>query len=146
MISSAYTWYHALGGGILIGLATLLGSVATGVPPGISGLLSEILKGQKQEVAWRIVFLLGLVAGALAAFAFFKSASAYQSPRTGVFMIVAGVLVGLGTRISGGCTSGHGVCGLGLGSKRGLAATLIFMAAAMATVYVLGHVVKGSVA
>src|SRR3954465_14735088 len=129
-----------LAGGVLIGLGTLLGAAATGVPPGISGVVSELLKGQKGEVAWRIVFLAGLVAGAGMVFALLPSATTFRPVRGLPCMVAAGLLVGLGTRLSGGCTSGHGVCGIGLGSKRGIVGTLTFMAVAMATVYLVDHV------
>ena len=139
MFSSSYTLMHALVGGILIGLGSLLTAAATGVPPGISGVLSEILKGQKGEVAWRSIFLTGLIAGAVATFAMFESSTLYRPSHGLAMMAAAGLLVGFGTRLSGGCTSGHGVCGIGLGSKRGIVGTLLFMAGGMGTVYVLNH-------
>ena len=99
-----------------------------------------MLKGQKGEVAWRALFLLGLVVGAVFTFAVFEPAATYRPPRSLGAMAVAGLLVGLGTRVSGGCTSGHGVCGLGLGSKRSLVATLVFMGTGMVTVFLLANV------
>jgi uncharacterized membrane protein YedE/YeeE len=139
-----YSYYHALAGGVLIGLGTLLGSAATGVPTGISGVVSEILKGQKGEVAWRVVFLAGLVAGAVLAFWLSPATSTFRPSRSLPVLVVAGLLVGLGTRVGGGCTSGHGVCGIGLGSRRGIVGTLMFMATAMATVFVFDHVMRGA--
>lgn len=137
MLHSGYTLYHALAGGILIGLASLLVVLATGKTPGISGMFSRILRPQKGDTAWRLVFFAGLLAGAAAAFAWVSSASLYRpvGPLAGI--IVAGVLVGFGTRLGRGCTSGHGVCGIGLGSKSAVVATMIFMGAAMVTVFAL---------
>jgi uncharacterized membrane protein YedE/YeeE len=132
-----YTFAHALIGGMLIGLGSLLALLATGKIPGISGVFSRILRPRKGDTAWRVVFLAGLLAGAALAFATSDIATLYRPLRATGGMALAGVLVGFGTRLGGGCTSGHGVCGLGLGSKTALVATLVFMAAGIATVYVL---------
>ncbi len=129
-----------LAGGILIGLGTLLGAGASGVPPGISGLCSEILRAQKNAAGWRLVFVAGMIAGGLLVFRLSPAASVYRPSGSLLLMIVAGLLVGVGTRVGGGCTSGHGVCGIGLGSKRGFAGTLLFMGAAMVTVFVVRQI------
>jgi uncharacterized membrane protein YedE/YeeE len=144
MLSEHYSYAHALAGGVLIGLGTLLASVATGVPPGISGVVSEILKREKGEVAWRVFFLAGLIAGAVMAFWLLPASGTFRSMRSLPVLAVAGVLVGLGTRVGGGCTSGHGVCGIGLGSKRGIVGTLVFMTTAMLTVFVVDHLLGGT--
>ncbi len=129
-----------LAGGILIGLGTLLGAGASGVPPGISGLCSEILRAQKNAAGWRLVFVAGMIAGGLLVFRLSPAASVYRPSGSLLMMIVAGLLVGVGTRVGGGCTSGHGVCGIGRLSPRSLVATLTFMATAAITVYVSHHV------
>ena len=104
---------------------------------GISGILNQAIE-QRAERGWRIAFLLGLVAAAAAWFA-----SNDIAPRSGFplgWLLLAGLLVGFGTRLGNGCTSGHGVCGLSRLSPRSLAATLAFMAAGFVTVYLVRHV------
>ena len=90
---------------------------------------------------WRVVFLLGLIGGAALSFALWESAALYRPMRPLVVMAIAGLLVGFGTRLGGGCTSGHGVCGVGMGAKDSIAATLIFMAAGMVTVFIYHRVI-----
>jgi len=130
---------RALAGGFLIGLASLVALLSTGVIPGISGLFSRILRKPGAGTAWRLVFFAGLLAGAGLLFATVDSAAAYRPAHGLVALAVAGVLVGFGTRLGGGCTSGHGVCGIGLGSRTSLVETLVFMAAGIATVWMLVH-------
>jgi uncharacterized membrane protein YedE/YeeE len=137
MLQSGYTFYHALVGGILIGLASLLVVLATGKTPGISGMFSRILRPQAGDAAWRWVFFAGLIGGAAAAFAWVGSATLYRPAGSLPGLVAAGLLVGFGTRLGRGCTSGHGVCGIGLGSKSAVLATMIFMGAAMVTVFAL---------
>ncbi|MSU71784.1 MAG: YeeE/YedE family protein [Opitutus sp.] len=139
MLDSNYTFLHALAGGVLIGLASLLAVLATGEIPGISGMFSRLIRPRKGDAAWRMVFFLGLIAGAAVAFATIDAAAIYRPLRSLPGFAVAGLLVGFGTRLGRGCTSGHGVCGLGLGSKNALVATLVFMGAGMATVFVVNH-------
>jgi uncharacterized protein len=143
MFTAAYSPLQALAGGCLIGLASLLVILATGRPLGISGFMSRVLLLRPGDWAWRLVFFAGLLVGAWAAFQFIESATAYRSGRSLAALAVAGVLVGFGTRLSNGCTSGHGVCGLSLGSKSSLVATLVFMGAGMVTVFVLRYVGGG---
>ena len=130
---------RALLGGALIGLASLLASGATGKIPGISGMFSRMLGSKTNDTTWRIVFLASLVAGSALAFVTSDSAAVYRPVRSLTAVAIAGVLVGLGTRLGGGCTSGHGVCGLGLGSKEALVATLVFMATGIGTVWLVNH-------
>lgn len=141
--SSDYTWLHALVGGVLIGLGSLLAAAASGKIPGISGMFSRILRPRAGDTAWRLVFLVGLLAGAALAFAFVDAGNDYISSLPPLATICAGALVGFGTRLGGGCTSGHGVCGLGLGSKSSFVATLTLMAAAMLVVFLLRHTALG---
>jgi uncharacterized membrane protein YedE/YeeE len=133
---TVFTPVTALAGGVLIGFAALLLYALLGRIAGISGILNNAIE-TRGDRGWRIAFLLGMVAAATAWFAF-----AGASPRTGFplpWLLAAGVLVGFGTRMGGGCTSGHGVCGLARLSRRSLAATLAFMGAGIATVFVLRH-------
>jgi uncharacterized membrane protein YedE/YeeE len=130
-----------LAGGICIGLASFVASAATGKIPGISGVFGRLLLMKPGDTAWRFVFLVGLIAGAVVAFAAFDPS--YHPVRSLGVVAVAGALVGLGTRLGGGCTSGHGVCGIGLGARDSVIATVIFMAAGMAAVYVVDHLLGG---
>lgn len=133
------TALQAMAGGILIGLSAILLLWLTGRVAGISGIAGGVLFPQRGDVAWRIAFLLGLVAAGSAVMAWWPGA---PQPRTGAapgLLIFGGLLVGFGTRMGSGCTSGHGVCGLGRFSLRSLAAVLVFMATAMATVFVMRH-------
>ena len=143
-----YTLWHALIGGILIGFASLLATVLSGKIPGISGVFGRLLVVAKPhsqrygetDKTWRAVFLFGLIGGAALSFALWQSAALFRSTRPLVIMAIAGLLVGFGTRLGGGCTSGHGVCGVGMGAKDSIAATLIFMVAAMVTVFIYNRV------
>lgn len=135
--SGLIAFLPSLAGGILIGLASLVATGATGRIPGISGIFSRVFQAKPGNTAWRILFLVGLVAGAGFAFFSIEAAALYHPMRTLGLMALAGLLVGFGTRIGGGCTSGHGVCGIGLGSKSSIAATLVFMAAGIGTVWVM---------
>jgi uncharacterized protein len=141
-----YTLWNPLIGGILIGVASLLATVLSGKIPGISGVFGRLLvpaihdpPSQGYGVAgktWRVVFLLGLIGGAALSIALWQSAALFRPMRPLVVMAIAGLLVGFGTRLGGGCTSGHGVCGVGMGAKDSIAATIVFMAAGMATVFI----------
>jgi uncharacterized membrane protein YedE/YeeE len=131
-----YTLWHALVGGILIGLASLLATVLSGKVPGISGVFGRLLVPATPDKTWRVVFLFGLIGGAALSFTLWQSAALFRPMRPLVVMGIAGLLVGFGTRLGGGCTSGHGVCGVGMGAKDSIAATLIFMATAMVTVFI----------
>lgn len=137
LLHSSYSPHHALAGGVLIGMASLLAMLATGRIPGISGMCSRVLRPQKDNFLWRIVFLVGLVGGAGLAFATVESASVYRTVCPPGGLVLAGLLVGFGTRLGGGCTSGHGVCGIGMRSKTAFIATLVFIMAGIATVFLL---------
>jgi Predicted transporter component len=141
--ASDYTWLHALVGGTLIGLGSLLAAAASGKIPGISGMFSRLLRPRPGDTAWRVVFFLGLLAGAALAFSLVAASNDYTAHAAPLATILAGILVGFGTRLGGGCTSGHGVCGLGLGSKSSFVATLTFIAAAMLVVFLLRHTALG---
>lgn len=129
-----------LSGGILIGLAAALLYVALGRIAGISGILGGLVGWSGWR--WRLPFVAGLLAAG-AAFRSAGAAAAAPLPRSAAALVAAGLLVGVGTRMAGGCTSGHGVCGIGRLSKRSLAAVVVFMATAIATVFVVRHVFGG---
>ena len=136
-----YTLWHALTGGILIGLGSLLATALSGKIPGISGVFGRLLIPATPDKKWRFLFLLGLIGGAALSFLVWDSAALFRPMRPLVVMGLAGLLVGLGTRIGGGCTSGHGVCGVGTGAKDSIAATLIFVGVAMVTVLIYNRAV-----
>ncbi|MFN3303382.1 MAG: YeeE/YedE family protein [Roseateles sp.] len=134
----AFTPWAALAGGAFIGLAAGLFVLLNGRIAGISGVLGGLLRPARGDIAWRAAFVLGLVAAPLV-YALF---AAVPQPRIDAgwgLLVVAGLAVGVGTRYGSGCTSGHGVCGLSRLSPRSLVATLSFMGAGFATVFVLRH-------
>ena len=131
-----YTPLHALAGGILIGIASLIAAVLTGKVPGISGIFGRLLVPSTPDKLWRVIFLVGLIGGAALSFALWESAALFRPMRSLGVMAVAGLLVGFGTRLGGGCTSGHGVCGVATGAKDSIAATMTFVGVAMMTVFV----------
>jgi len=133
-------WPVALAGGVLIGLAATLLLWLNGRIAGISGIVGGVLLPQRGEVAWRLAFLLGLVVAGAAWLWWVPGAYAPRQGFPPALLVAAGLLVGFGTRMGNGCTSGHGVCGLGRLSLRSLAAVLAFMATAIATTYLVRHV------
>ena len=136
--SGAFTPWSATAGGIVIGVAAALLVLANGRVAGISGIVGGMLAPRPRDVAWRIAFIAGLLAAPVVHSAV-SMLPAITIDGTYPMMIVAGLVVGVGTRYSGGCTSGHGVCGLSRFSPRSLVATLSFIAAGFATVYFLRH-------
>lgn len=131
-----FTPLNALVGGAAIGLAASLLLIVSGRVAGISGIVGNLLQAKEGDRAWRLAFVLGLLLAGLL-FAWLQPQSIQASPsRLGV-LAIAGVLVGVGTRVGNGCTSGHGVCGLSRLSPRSLAATLTFLATGMLTVSVV---------
>ena len=132
-------WTIALVGGVLIGLAATLLLWLDGRIAGVSGILGGVLFPQRHDVSWRLMFLLGLVAAAGLYMAFVPGALLPRSDFSRAGLVVAGLMVGFGTRMGNGCTSGHGVCGLGRLSMRSLAAVLTFMATAVVTTFVTRH-------
>ena len=139
---NAFTPWSALAGGVLIGLAAALLLLTGGRIAGISGILGGLLKPVRGDVGWRVAFILGLLVAPLA-YALFAALPRPQIDASHGALLLAGLLVGVGTRFGGGCTSGHGVCGLSRLSVRSLVATLAFMGAGFATVFVVRHVVGG---
>ena len=142
-------WTHftplpALAGGVLIGLAAAWLVLQDGRILGASGLLGGLVPPRAGDWPWRAEAILGLIVAPLVAGFLFQTPSPTiaAGPAT---LIAGGLLVGLGTRLANGCTSGHGVCGLARLSPRSLVATLMFMAAGFATVFVVRHVLAGGV-
>jgi hypothetical protein len=131
----AFTPYASLAGGVLIGMAAAALALLNGRVAGISGILGGLFRPAAGDVGWRLAFVIGLVA-APSAHALFAQVPAPHVAAGWGSVAVAGLLVGIGTRYGGGCTSGHGVCGLSRLSPRSLVATLAFMAAGFATVFV----------
>ncbi len=142
-MSANFTPVSALLGGLLIGAAAALLWLALGRIAGISGILGRALQGSDgSERWWRVLFMVGLPAGAALAVALGLARAPSAPPANLVLAIIGGLLVGFGTRLGSGCTSGHGVCGLARLSPRSLAATAIFVAAGMASVFVLRHLIS----
>ena len=133
-----FTPWASLAGGMLIGLAAAIFILFNGRIAGISGIAGGLLRPRRGDVAWRLVFLAGLLASPLL-YRLFQPLPSVQIAAGTPALMVAGLLVGLGVRYGAGCTSGHGVCGLSRGSIRSLAATIAFMAAGFVTVYLLRH-------
>jgi uncharacterized membrane protein YedE/YeeE len=141
---SNFTPLPALIGGLLIGLAAVLLLVLNGRIAGVSGIAAGLVSPPDAQAAtgsrgWRVVFLLGLVAGAGG---YVALGGAAALPRTGFpvwALLLSGLLTGYGTSLAGGCTSGHGVCGLARLSLRSLAAVAVFLGVAMATTFVARH-------
>lgn len=143
MISTEFSPATALAGGALIGLSATILIIFTGRIAGVSGIVSQLFPPYRDGgLSGRVAFVAGLLAAPLllkaAGFAILQTVSSDLG-----LLAVAGFLVGLGTVVGNGCTSGHGVCGLARLSPRSLVATLVFMAAAAATVFVVRHVIMG---
>jgi uncharacterized protein len=134
---TTFTPVSALLGGALIGLAAVLLYAALGRIAGISGIFASAVE-QRAERGWKLAFLLAMIAAAGLWFAFAGIAPRVDFPWP--WLVPAGVLVGFGTRVGSGCTSGHGVCGLARFSRRSLVAVAMFMGSGFVTVFVLRHV------
>jgi uncharacterized membrane protein YedE/YeeE len=134
------SWIIALAGGVLIGLAASLLLWLNGRIAGVSGILNGVIFRRGGDTAWRAAFLLGLIVTGGLYMALVPGAPLPRTDYSRAALIVAGLLVGFGTRMGNGCTSGHGVCGLGRLSSRSFAAVLTFMATAIATTFVIRHV------
>ena len=133
-----FTPWVALLGGVLIGLAAALFVLFNGRIAGISGIIGGLLRPQRGDIGWRLAFVGGLLAAPLL-YTLVLPLPEVRIEAGSLKIIVAGLLVGIGTRYGAGCTSGHGVCGLSRLSPRSVVATLVFMAAGFATVFVLRH-------
>ena len=136
-------WAHftplaSLAGGALIGLAAAILVLFNGKIAGVSGILGGLI--EKQQAAWRWLFIIGLVISPFI-YGLVQPLPSTENQTSLLVLLIAGVLVGVGTTASSGCTSGHGVCGLSRGSLRSLVATLSFMFAGFVAVFVVRHLI-----
>jgi uncharacterized protein len=137
---NAFTPASALIGGAIIGAAVALFVVLNGRVAGVSGILGGLMRPRAGDISWRTAFVAGLVAAPLA-WGLLAALPEIQVDASFPALAAAGLLVGVGTRYGGGCTSGHGVCGVSRVSPRSLAATVAFMIAGFATVFVARHLI-----
>jgi len=133
-----FTPSTALAGGVLIGIAVGLFVLLTGRIAGISGVAGGLLRPTRRDIGWRVAFLAGLI-GAPPLYPLLAPIPELRIDAGFATLIVAGLLVGMGTRYAAGCTSGHGVCGIARLSPRSVVATLSFMGAGFVTVFVVRH-------
>ncbi len=143
MTPTSFTPISALLGGALVGLSATLLYAKLGRIAGISGVLNTAI-GNSEDRGWRLAFLLSLIGGASIWFWFAKGVPPLRSGFPMPSLVTAGLLVGFGTRLGNGCTSGHGICGLARLSKRSLAAVCAFMGTGFTTVYVIRHLLGGA--
>jgi len=135
----AFTPLSAFAGGLLIGVSTSLLLLLNGRIAGISGILGELLHPKRNDIAWRLLFIAGLIISPLVYQLFHVLPDATITANTGT-IVIAGLLVGIGTRYASGCTSGHGICGISRLSPRSIVATLVFMLSAGITVFIARHI------
>ena len=140
-IADTFTPEASLLGGALIGLAAAILLLGSGRVAGVSGVLARALFPERGDWAWRLAFLAGLPLGATLVSAVTGPLHGFTVTDRPLLLVCGGLLVGFGTSVGGGCTSGHGVCGLARGSGRSLVATAAFMAAGAVTVFVARHLV-----
>ncbi|GAD89372.1 hypothetical protein VHA01S_019_00490 [Vibrio halioticoli NBRC 102217] len=131
--------WASLFGGMLLGVSASILLLFNGKIAGISGIVSGLLKNQTGDKGWRWLFVLGMIAGGLLGATAFGAMIPISYDSQLWVLLLGGLLVGLGTKIGNGCTSGHGICGIGRLSKRSLVATCVFMLAAGVTVFVRLH-------
>ena len=136
-----FTPISALVGGILIGVSAALLLLLNGRIAGISGIIAGLVQSDRREIAWRAAFLGGVLLAPFFYVLFGGSLPRVFISSSAGLIVVAGLLVGFGTRLGSGCTSGHGVCGISRGSPRSLVATGIFMITAVVTVFLTHHVI-----
>ncbi len=136
-----FTPFSGLVGGLLIGLAAALLLLLNGRISGISGIVGGLLAPKSADIGWRVVFVAGLVLGAYIYMLATGSAIPVSMQASLAVIVVAGLLVGFGTRLGSGCTSGHGICGIARLSRRSIVATLVFMGVAILTVFLTRHVI-----
>ena len=136
-----FTPWTSLAGGLLIGAAATMFLLFNGRIAGISGILGGALRPKAGDTGWRVAFIAGLIAAPLL-YQLATPLPAVQIDASTAELVVAGLLVGVGTRYGSGCTSGHGVCGLSRLSPRSIVATAAFMAAGFATVFIVRHLIN----
>ena len=130
-----FTPYSSLIGGLIIGVAVVLFFITTGRLAGISGIVSSTLEKNENKFS-NLLFIIGLVLGPLVFIFFSKNDVVFKMTSSIPLIVIGGLLVGVGTKIGRGCTSGHGICGISRLSMRSILATIIFMIFAMITVYI----------
>src|SRR3954463_16242090 len=140
---AGFTPLSAAIGGALIGLSSVLLMLLTGRIAGISGIFGGLLDSASDDKGWRVAFIAGLILAPLIATWTGDGMPSPRMPASWTVIIIAGLLVGFGTRLGGGCTSGHGICGIARFSARSIAATIVFMVTAVLTVAVTRHVLGG---
>ncbi|MQC34535.1 YeeE/YedE family protein [Vibrio parahaemolyticus] len=133
--------WESLFGGLLLGFSATLCLLVNGKIAGISGIMNGIMSPKKGDYSWRLLFAVGMIAGGLISVLMLGVAVPSTTNLSLGMVIAAGLLVGIGTRLGNGCTSGHGICGMGRLSKRSIVATCVFMAVAGLTVFVRLHLV-----
>jgi len=138
-----FTPISAAIGGALIGLSAVLLMALNGRIAGITGIAAGLLDATGSDRFWRAAFILGLIAAPLSAMLLGYAVPVAQMPASLIIVVAAGLLVGFGTRLANGCTSGHGICGIARLSARSVTATAVFMAAAIAVVALTRHAVGG---
>ena len=140
---TSFTPVASLAGGALIGLSASLLWATHGRIAGITGIVGEAFRRRAGDLEWRLLFIAGLVGGGAVIARLWPGTLGAGVVRSPAVLVVAGLLVGFGTRLGNGCTSGHGVCGVARLSPRSLVATAVFMASGMATVWILRHALGG---
>ncbi|HQT68586.1 MAG: YeeE/YedE family protein [Rhodospirillales bacterium 20-60-12] len=138
-----FTPFQSALGGAIIGFSALWLWLSLGRIAGISGILGSVVSGAPRERHWRMAFLVGLMGTPLIATAIGLAPSLHFPVTSPPVLIAAGLLVGFGTRLGSGCTSGHGICGISRLSPRSIAATLTFMAVAFVMVFFTHHLITG---
>lgn len=138
-----FTPISAFIGGMLIGLSAVILLLVNGRIAGISGIFHGLFRPKANDVIWRILFIVGLFAGVQIYYFCSQIQFEFRTHYPIFLLILAGFFVGIGTKLSGGCTSGHGICGIARLSKRSIIATLTFIIAGIITVYFLRHLVGG---
>lgn len=141
-METVFTPWASLGGGVLIGLASVLLMAFRGRVFGATGILAGfIIPSHSGGWAWRATLLAGMVSGPLVVFALSGEMPAVDVPVSTTMLVIGGIIVGIGVTFGSGCTSGHGVCGMARFSRRSIVATITFMIATAITVYVVRHVI-----
>lgn len=143
-METEFTPLQSLGGGILIGAAAVLLMATLGRVMGATGILAGIVQPtSREDLAWRVSVVLGMITGPIIVLAFSGQMPAVDVPVSNIMLAIGGIIVGIGVTFGGGCTSGHGVCGMARLSPRSVVATMTFMIATFATVFVIRHVMGG---
>jgi uncharacterized membrane protein YedE/YeeE len=135
-----FTPWSSLTGGILIGIAAAMFILFNGRIAGISGILGGLVRPKKGDISWRAAFIIGLLSAPMV-YSFFAPLPNIRIDASSALLVIAGLLVGIGTRYGSGCTSGHGVCGLSRFSPRSIVATAAFMTAGFLTVFIAPYIV-----